>query len=87
MHHNIEIDFIQSLHDHGLIELTTVEEHILIPFTQLAEVEKMIRIYYDLDVNIEGIDVICHLLKRLEEADDKICKLKNKLRFYGVNEE
>ena len=87
MHHNIEIDFIQSLHDHGLIELTTIEEHILIPITKLAEVEKMIRIYYDLDVNIEGIDVIWHLLKRLEEADDKICKLKNKLRFYGVTEE
>jgi hypothetical protein len=62
-HLNIEIAFIRSLHDHGLIELTTVEEHILLPFSQLAVVEKMIRLHYDLDVNIEGIDVIRHIKK------------------------
>src|SRR5688572_25007097 len=87
MHYNIEIEFVQSLHDHGLIELTTVEEHISLPFSQLVAVEKMIRLYYDLDVNIEGIDVIRHLLKRLEDAQDKICKLKNRLKFYGDTEE
>ena len=81
-HLNIEIAFIRSLHDHGLIELTTVEEHISIPFSQLAELEKMVHLHYDLDVNIEGIDVIRHLLIRLEEAQDRISKLKNRLRFY-----
>ena len=86
-HLNIEIAFIRSLHDHGLIELTTVEGHILLPFSQLVDVERMIRLHYDLDVNIEGIDVIRHLLKRLEEAQDRIAKLRNRLKFYGDTEE
>lgn len=87
IHHHIQIDFIQSLYDHGLIELTTVEDQILIPFSQLGEVEKMIRLHHELDVNIEGIDVIRHLLIRLEEAQDEISKLQNKLKFYLDTEE
>ena len=43
----------------------------------------MIHLHYELDVNIEGIDVIHHLLKKLEEAQDEIGRLKSKLRFYG----
>ena len=81
-YHNIEIEFIQSLHEHGLIELTSVEEQTVISYAQLGEVEKMIRLHYDLDVNIEGLDVIRHLLLRLEEAQGKISELSNKLKFY-----
>ena len=86
-HLNIEMTFIRSLYDQGLIELTTVEEKILLPFSQLVEVEQMIRLHYDLNVNIEGIDVIRHMVKRLEEAQDQISRLRNRLRFYGDTEE
>ncbi|TCJ14592.1 MerR family transcriptional regulator [Flaviaesturariibacter flavus] len=86
-HLNIEKAFIRSLYDQGLIELTTVEEDILLPLSQLVEVEQMIRLHYDLNVNIEGIDVIRHILKRLEEAQERIYRLKNRLRFYGDTDE
>lgn len=80
--HKIKQGFIQLLQDYGLVELTMVEEQIFISSFQLAELEKMIRLHHDLNVNIEGIDVIRHLLKRLEEAQDEIGRLKCKLKFY-----
>jgi hypothetical protein len=82
LRHNIGIEFIYSLQEYGLIEITSVEEAIFISGEQLDAVEKMIRLRYDLDVNMEGIDVILHLLKKLEAAEDDITRLKNQLRFY-----
>jgi hypothetical protein len=86
VHHKIEPGFIKLLRDYGLVELAMVEEHIYISALQLGELEKMIRLHYDLNVNIEGIDIIRHLLKKLEEAQDEIGRLKSKLKFYGEAE-
>ncbi len=83
IYHNVELKFIHSLQEHGLIKLTNVEEKSFIPFSQLLELEKMIRLHYDLDVNVEGIDVIHHLVKKLEDAQNEIGRLKIRLKFYG----
>lgn len=63
--------------------MTSTEEKSFIPFSQLLELEKMIRLHYDLDVNVEGIDVIHHLVKKLEDAQNEIGRLKNRLKLYG----
>ena len=64
--HGISTTFIAALHNFGLIELLVVEEkHYLTPL-QLKEVERMVRLHYELDVNLEGIDIITNLLKRIE---------------------
>ena len=86
VHHNVELSFIHSLQEYGLIEVTTVEEQIFIPSSQLSGLEKMIHLHHDLDVNVEGIDVIQHLLQRLENAQEEIYRLKARLRFYGEKE-
>jgi hypothetical protein len=82
VHHKAEVRFVQLLEEYGLIQLTLIEEQSFVPATQLTELEKMIRLHYDLDVNIEGIDVIQHLLKKLEDAQEEICKLKSKIKFH-----
>ena len=86
IHHNVEVTFIQSLEEYGLIELTILEEQKFLPASQISELEKMIRLHYDLDVNLEGIDVIHHLLKKLEDAQEEIYRLKSKMKFHGESE-
>ena len=60
-HHNIEVSFINALHDNGLIKLTVIENNAYLHNEQLKDLEKMIRLHYDLKINIEGIDVISNL--------------------------
>jgi len=81
-HHNIEVSFITSLHQSGLIEITTVKEAGFINADQLQYLEKFIRFYYDLDINLEGIETIAHLLQRINAMQDEIVMLRNKLRLY-----
>ena len=47
--HNIEISFISSLQQSGLIEITTIKESAFIEADQLQQLEKFVRLYYELD--------------------------------------
>jgi hypothetical protein len=80
--HDIEISFISSLQETGLIEITMNEEIGFIDAKQLQQLEKYIRFYYELNINLEGIDVIKHLLQRVNAMHDEITVLRNKLRLY-----
>lgn len=80
--HKIEVSFISSLYRTGLIEVTTVEDSGFIDAEQLQQLEKFIRLYYELDINLEGIESITHLLKRIKSLQDEIITLKNRLRLY-----
>lgn len=81
-HHHIEFSFIQLLHDAGLIELNHSDEDDLLSPEQLDALEKMVRMHYDLNINIEGIDAIYHLLQRVEAMQRELGLLKNRLRLY-----
>ena len=81
-HYHIEFSFIQSLSEYGLVEITRLEEVEYVKKEQIKELEKMIRLHYDLDINIEGIDAISHLLQRVDDLRDELNILKNRLRLY-----
>jgi hypothetical protein len=82
IHHNIDLTFITALKDSGLIEVTIMEEKIYMPETQLPNLEKMVRLYYEMDINLEGIETITYLLNRMNEMQLEIMKLNNRLRLY-----
>jgi hypothetical protein len=81
-YHHIEYAFITSLQEAGLVEINVIEEQPCIPEAELPKVEKMIRLHHDLDINIEGIEAITHLLQRLEGIQQEMRTLRNKLRRY-----
>jgi len=82
VNHNIEISFISSLQQTGLIEITTIKETEFIDAGQLQQLEKFVHFYYELDINLEGIETIDHLLKRINYLQDEIISLKNRLRLH-----
>jgi len=44
--------------------------------------EKFVRFYYELDINLEGIETISHLLERVNALQDELTMLKNRLGIY-----
>ena len=85
VNHNIEISFLNLLQQNGLIEISTVESKYFVEKEQLPQLEKFVRFYYDLDINLEGIETITYLLQRIEMLQNEITKLKNRLSFYGLH--
>jgi hypothetical protein len=82
VNNNIENSFMSSLQQTGLIEISTINETEFIGADQLPQLEKIVHFYYELDINMEGIETVSHLLKRMTELKDEIIALKNRLRLY-----
>ena len=83
--HEIEISFIESLQEYGLVEITTIENKNYLNGQQLHEVEKMVRLHYDLDINLEGIEAISHLLEKLKQTEARNRQLQNRLNLYETS--
>ena len=82
IHHNIELSFIYSLKDSGLVEVTSIGEKIFVPVSQLGPLERLVRLYYEMDINLEGIETITYLLQQMNDMQQQIVQLSNRLSMY-----
>jgi hypothetical protein len=82
VHHNIELSFIDSLREYGLVETVLIEEKVYLPVSQLGHLEKMVRLHFDLEINLEGIETIAHLLEKVNSLQDQVNQLTNRLKAY-----
>jgi len=80
--YNVEYSFVQSLGEAGLIDTVIIQETKYIHIPQLQRLERIIRLHDDLDINLEGIEVVHHLLKKVETMQNEILLLKNRLSFF-----
>jgi chaperone modulatory protein CbpM len=80
--HQVEISFIRSLEEYGLVETIIVNEAICVRSNELSKLEQIVRLHQELNINPEGIDAISILLKRIENMQHQITELRNKLDFY-----
>lgn len=81
-HYDIEISFVDALHKMGLIQIEVIEQNQFIHQDQISDLEKIIRLHNELNVNLEGIDVVFNLLRREQELRSELNALKNRLRLY-----
>lgn len=77
-YYNVEIAFVQSLKDSGLISITSSERSLYIELDEMPQLEKLVRLHNDLEINLPGIETICHLLEKVEKLQHEILQLKNK---------
>lgn len=82
LHYHVEYSFISELNEHELIELSMDKETAYLATDHLAELERFIRLHYDLDINMEGLEAVNHLLKQIHAMQYQIQSLENKLRLY-----
>lgn len=80
--YKVEMSFFSSLNEIGLIQITAIEESQYIHKDKITDIEKMIRMHRDLDINIEGIDIAFNLLQKIDELENEIISIKNRLKIY-----
>jgi hypothetical protein len=85
-HYEVEVSFIDSLSDLGLIEVQTLEQTRYLPEEKVTHLERMIRLHQELNVNPEGIDVILNLLEKVDRLNQELFQAKNTLRRMGFAE-
>jgi hypothetical protein len=79
VYYNIETSFIQKLDEHGLIELIRSNETVFIAFEQLSDLEKYRHMHYELEINMEGLETIKHLLDRVHHLQKEVNRLRGEV--------
>lgn len=80
--YNIEFSFVQSLNEYGLINLDTIDNKIFIHHDELPNLEKYMHLHYDLNINLDGLEAITHLLDRIRSMQQRLTSLQNRLSGY-----
>ena len=80
--HEVDISFVRTLEEYGLIETIIVNETLCIQENKLPKLEQIVRLHQELNINSEGIDAVINLLTRIENMQNEIIELRNKLNFH-----
>ncbi len=81
-HYNIEQSFFGNLSQIGLVEIHIVEKIPYIHKDAIYEIEKIIRMHQELEVNLEGIDIVFNLLQKIEALQTELTTVRNRLLLY-----
>ena len=80
--YEVEESFIESLQEVGLIQVIDQDEDRFVAYDDLSDLEQFIRWYYEMDINVEGIDALRHMLQRVRSLQSEITQLRHELQFY-----
>ena len=81
-HSLVEPQFIALLEENDLIHPQEIEDKQYLHPNELDNLERYARLYYDLSINIEGIDAIHHLLDRIQLLEEEMQYLRNRLQLW-----
>lgn len=82
IHYNVDVSFIEDLENLGIIHTVQKEEIKYIPFDILSDLESYSRMFYEMDINLAGIDAVKNLLFKIRKLQLEMTELKNRLKFY-----
>ena len=83
---HIEPSFIEMLEEGGLINVRTEAGKHYLLVSELPNVGRYCRMYYDLSINMEGIDAIHHMLERMDDMRREITSLRKQLLLFRERE-
>ena len=82
IHYKVPKTFILTLKEYELIEISTIAQQEFIREKEIRRIEKLMRLHYDLQINFEGLDAIYNLLEKIDQLEEQILHLRNKLNRY-----
>jgi len=80
--HQVELTFLNHLHESGLISMTIRNGAAYLEEDQLPAIEKFARWHYELSINPEGIEALSHMLGRVEQLLAENSRLRTRLSRY-----
>ena len=81
-HYQVEPGFLETLKEHGLISISYRENKGFILKEEIGELEKYSRMYYELQINVPGIDALKNVLEKIKQLQQETELLRARLRIY-----
>jgi len=79
-YHGIESRLIFTFQELGLVEIVEEDTELYLEEEKLSRLEQIVRLYKDLDLSPEGVEVVIGLLGKIEKLQEEKRILTRKLR-------
>ena len=76
---NIEMAFVYSLAAQDLCEIIVIEEKEYVLQDDLRLLERLSRLHYEMEINLEGLYAIVHLQEKIERLKEEVKSLSRNL--------
>ncbi len=80
--YQVEETFLDELQSSGLIQIVIEEDDRYIEYDYLEEIEQFVRWHYELEINMEGIEALHHMLQQVRNLQSDVEQLRGELKFY-----
>ncbi len=74
--YNVEITFFDALQESGLLKTQTENDMMYVSYDELHVFERLSNLYYDLEVNLPGLEIIHYLQAKMEVLKNENSKLR-----------
>jgi len=79
-YHGIESRLVFTFQELGLVEIIEEEAEFYLEAEKISRLEQVVRLYKDLDLSPEGVEVVMGLLGKIERLQEENLSLIRKLR-------
>jgi hypothetical protein len=83
-YYGVESRLIFTFQELGLVEIVQEKEEYYLEEEKLAKLEQIVRLYKDLDLSPEGVEVVIGLLDKIEKLQEENFTLIRKLRKWEI---
>ncbi len=83
-HYQIEHSFVMHLSNMELIEVQTIDQAYCIHEEQLGHLERIIRLQQDLNIDLDSLDVVLHLVQKVESLQQELSEARSRLRWFEL---
>lgn len=82
LHYQVELSFFEQINESDLIDIETYDQVQYIAAEKINDVEKMIRLYHELKVSVEHLDIVFNLVNKIEALQSQLKSAQSRLKFY-----
>ncbi|WP_405382123.1 chaperone modulator CbpM [Maribacter sp. LLG6340-A2] len=76
------MEFIDELLEFEMIEVQHIENKIYVEPRHIVEIERVYRLRNELGINMEGIDTLNHMIKKVNQLEQELKMLRDRLTIY-----
>lgn len=81
--YDIDLNFFDALATSGLLKVVEERQELYISYEDLDDLERYATMYYDLEINVAGLEVIARLLDDIRSIQEENRRLKQGLARYA----
>lgn len=79
-YHGVQLALIREFADFGLVRLQEQEQQVYLPAEEIEKAERMLRLYHELGINKEGLEIILNMRDQLLNLNSELEMIRYRLQ-------